>query len=100
MRANRRDANESVIRQAVEAYGWLWLPCDRHFGCDAVIVKGERVEFIEVKDPAKAPSARALTPAEARFHQRLRAHGKTVQLLTDAESLEVLERTRPREYYP
>ena len=66
-RAARTDANLSAVVQAFRALG-----CSVHVtngAWDATIGYGGLTMLIEVKDGAKPPSARKLTPAQERFRE-------------------------------
>ena len=73
-RAARRDANEKEVITALREAG-AFVKAVNDEGLFDLIVgyigpSGcEHVLFLEVKDGAKPPSARALTPAEAKFHE-------------------------------
>ncbi|PYE21346.1 hypothetical protein C7410_115189 [Paraburkholderia silvatlantica] len=69
--ARRADANQMPIVQALRAAGCQVVPTHTvGQGFPDLVVKfGSRVMLLEIKDPAKPPSARKLTPAQAEFHE-------------------------------
>ena len=73
-RAARRDANEKEVIAALREAG-AFVKAVNDEGLFDLIVGyigpsgREHALFLEVKDGAKPPSARALTPAEAKFHE-------------------------------
>jgi hypothetical protein len=99
-RRHRKDRNHPEIREAVEALGYLWIELSQtNTGLDAIVVKHGRMVPVEVKDGARPPSARKLTPHEEQVHQQLKERGITVEILTGVDqSLDVL-RARDRNYY-
>lgn len=90
---HRVDANSAVIRQCAEACGWYWGDLSQSSaGFDAFLAKGGRIVFVEIKDGSKSLSRQHLTPHELEVHQRLRAHGVHVHLVTCVDDLDQLER--------
>jgi hypothetical protein len=69
--ARRQDANHGAIRDGLRALGvWVWDTHDVGGGFpDLIACRRDRKVFhlLEVKDGAKPPSARKLTPDEAAF---------------------------------
>jgi Holliday junction resolvase len=74
MRAERRDANEAEIITALREAGCeVWQLCARE-PADLLVLcapthDGEEVLLLEVKDSAKPPSARKLTPKQQETHK-------------------------------
>jgi hypothetical protein len=69
-RAARIDANQPAIVSALRRAG-VRVHITSGLGDgfpDLMCVRGEVLRLLEVKDGAKPPSARKLTPAEAEFH--------------------------------
>ena len=96
MRRHRQDRNHHEIREAAEALGWLWQDTSQtHLGYDAILVKGGRTVYAEIKDGQKPMRAQRLTPHEVRVHRTLKAHGVTVEILTCVADLVVLSRVVP-----
>jgi hypothetical protein len=71
-RASRVDANHAEIVAAFRACGCQVLDLSRvGGGCPDLLVRVRGIiVLVEVKDGVKSPSRRALTPAEAEFHQQ------------------------------
>jgi hypothetical protein len=70
----RRDANHASIREDLRKVGCRVLDLgDVGKGCPDLLVgfRG-RLVLLEIKDPAKPPSKRALTPDEEAFHTQWR----------------------------
>lgn len=70
-RAKRTDGNQSELVKHLRRCGFI-VRVTSMLGDgfpDLVIAKGGRTRLVEVKDPAKPPSARKLTPDEELFHQ-------------------------------
>jgi hypothetical protein len=56
-------------------------------GCpDLLVIHKGRVSLLEVKDGNKAPSARALTEPEARWHEKALGVGGTVYVVASPEA--------------
>ena len=92
-RRHRKDANSDDIQDAAEPCGWLWQDTSQtDLGYDAILVKGGRSVYVEVKDGSKPPSEQRLTPHEEQVHAQLSRYGVTVELLTCIGDLQVLER--------
>ena len=68
MRRKRVDANHAAVVETLRKAGWRVKDTSRyeHF-VDLMAVKPGRLLFVEVKDGAKKPSARKLTPGEMSF---------------------------------
>jgi len=86
--ATRRDANEPEIVRELRAIGATVHQLDEP--CDLVVGYRGLNFLFEVKDPAKPPSARALTDTQRRFHNTWRGQVCVVESLEDA--LEVMTR--------
>jgi len=73
VRAEKRDANEPAIVAAFEALQCLvWRLCKDEPADLLVLISGaagDRLRLIEIKDPAKPPSARRLTPTQKATHR-------------------------------
>ncbi len=85
-RAARVDANHAAIVAALRAAGCSVLDLSAvGGGCpDLAVGVAGRTVLIEVKDGAKPPSARALTPHQVRWHADWR--GGPVAVVCDVES--------------
>lgn len=73
-RAPRRDANEPAIIAALEAIGASVTQLDAPGVPDLLVGWRGRTFCIEVKDGAKSPSRRKLTPDQRRWALRWRGH--------------------------
>lgn len=83
----RRDSNHAQVRDALRKAGWR-VTDTGHVGNgfpDLVAQKHDRVEFIEVKDGSKPPSARKLTEDEADLHAALKQAGVEVRIIESVE---------------
>jgi hypothetical protein len=90
---HRRDANHSKVVQEAEKCGWIvrdTSQLDDYF--DAVLVKGGRIVFAEVKDGAKPPSKRKLKANQVDLHELYRRAGAEVVVLASLDDLQQLER--------
>ena len=67
-RAARRDANERRVIDALRACGAYVKQINDEGLADLLIFYRGHTLIFEVKDGDKPPSARALTPAEQKFH--------------------------------
>lgn len=86
-RAAKVDANHADIREALRKAGWHvedTFKLGNGFP-DLVAIKHGRVEFIEVKDGRKSPSARKLTEDEQALANRFAAAGKWVHVIESVE---------------
>lgn len=85
-RSGRRDANHAAIRDDLRARGFLVLDLGSvGGGCpDLLVAWPGGMVLLEVKDGAKPPSARKLTPDEAEFHRLWGAHVREVLSLAEA----------------
>lgn len=87
--AARKDANQSDVVDALRACGWSVWVMDQP--CDLLIGKAGVNGLLEVKDGAKRPSARKLTPAQVEFNRDWRGQFTVVtsvqQALDEAEKI-------------
>lgn len=100
-RAAKADANQPEIVAAFRAMG----ATVQHLhavgaGCPDLLVGWQgRNLLVEVKDGAKAPSARKLTPAEVEFHEAWRGQVAIVETVEDAAAvLSHIYPTSPRRH--
>ena len=83
MKTPQRDANEAAMVKELRARGFLVQQLHQGDGVPDLIVAGphpfrergvpwggRRLVLCEVKDPTQKPSARKLTPAQVRWHER------------------------------
>lgn len=85
-RAARKDANHGEIARAFEAMGCSFIdvsatPC----GFDGLVGYGGMTMPVEIKDGAKPPSRRRLTPNEERVHARWTGGKRLVMDLAGVE---------------
>ena len=91
--AKRRDANETAIRRALEHVGAQVYPIDKP--ADLLVGFRQRWHLLEVKDGAKPPSKRALTPGEAIVAAECQWEGLPYHVvLSESEALEAIGATR------
>lgn len=67
-RASRRDVNERKIIDALKACGAYVKQINDEGAFDLLVCYRGHTLLLECKDGDKPPSARALTPAEQKFH--------------------------------
>lgn len=89
VRHGRRDGNHAEIRDGLRLCGYKVLDlADLGKGvCDLLVCsksKPRRWRLLEVKDPHQPPSARRLTPDEAKFHAEWGDAAKVVDTLEEA----------------
>lgn len=90
-RAARRDANEGKIVAALQACGAYVKKINDEGAFDLLVFYRGWTLLLEVKDGAKPPSARALTPAEQKFHDEW--PGQNLFIVTsEHEALDILKR--------
>lgn len=90
-RAARRDANEGKIVAALQACGAYVKKINDEGAFDLLVFYRGWTLLLEVKDGAKPPSARALTPAEQKFHDEW--PGQNLYIVTsEHEALDILKR--------
>lgn len=66
--ARRKDKNEALIVQSLEAHGCRVDVLSRYgFPCDLMVSRNKRTVLMEVKNPELPPSERKLTPKEIEF---------------------------------
>lgn len=86
MRKRRTDDNHSSlidqIRQIPGASVFSTHTLGRGF-VDAVLGYGQRNYLLEIKDPNKPPSKKALTPDEIKFHQTWQGSVHVVETIED-----------------
>jgi len=90
--ARRTDSNHCQVIETLEACGWYCLDTSRAgFGApDVIAARGGHVWFVEIKDGAKSPSKRSLTPRELDVRKALIAAGcqwVSLQSVEDAVGL-------------
>ena len=84
-RAARTDANHAQIVAAFRQLGYSVLDLSRvGQGCpDLLVARNGESWLVEIKDGAKPPSARKLTPDESEFHARWKGRVIIVESLDD-----------------
>ena len=88
--ASRRDANERKVIDALKACGAYVKQINDAGAFDLLVYYRGYTLMLEVKDGAKPPSARALTPAEHKFHDEW--PGKNLHIVTsEHEALCILK---------
>jgi hypothetical protein len=88
---SKRDGNEAPILQALHALGVWSRQLPRDAGFDLLLCWRGAAWIVEIKDGARPPSERRLTPAEQRTRAELEAIGVTYHVCTSlAEVLAVL----------
>lgn len=80
----RRDGNERSIVAALRASGCSVQQLSAPGVPDLLVGKLGVNVLLEVKDPAKAPSARRLTPAQVDWHARWRGQVAIVETVEQA----------------
>jgi hypothetical protein len=90
-RVARRDANERRVIDALRACGAYVKQINDEGAFDLLVFYREHTLLLEVKDGDKPPSARALTPAEAKFHAEW--PGQNLYIVnSEHEALDILKR--------
>ncbi len=90
-RASRRDANERRVIDALRACGAYVKQINDEGAFDLLVFYRGHTLLLEVKDGDKPPSARALTPAEAKFHAEW--PGQNLYIVnSEHEALDILKR--------
>ena len=90
-RAARRDANEQRVIAALRACGAYVKQINDEGAFDLLVFYRGHTLLLEVKDGDKPPSARALTPAEAKFHAEW--PGTNLHIVnSEHEALDILKR--------
>lgn len=85
MRAARRDDNHAEIRDAYRDIGFsVYDAGNVHAGFpDLVVGKYGITCLVEVKDPKKPPSARALTTKQMEFHADWKGDARIIMTVDD-----------------
>jgi len=90
-RVARRDANERRVIDALRACGAYVKQINDEGFVDLLVWYRGHVLLLEVKDGDKPPSARALTPGEAKFHAEW--PGQNLYIVnSEHEALDILKR--------
>lgn len=90
-RASRRDANERRVIDALRACGAYVKQINDEGLADLLVFYRGHTLILEVKDGDKPPSARALTPAEQKFHDEW--PGTNLYIVTsEHDALDILKR--------
>ena len=90
-RASRRDVNERRVIDALRACGAYVKQINDEGAFDLLCWYRGHTLLLEVKDGGKSPSARALTPAEAKFHAEW--PGQNLHIVnSEHEALDILKR--------
>jgi hypothetical protein len=90
-RAARRDVNEQKVIAALRACGAYVKQINDEGAFDLLVFYRGHTLLLEVKDGDKPPSARALTPAEAKFHAEW--PGTNLYIVnSEHEALDILKR--------
>ena len=90
-RVARRDANERRVIDALRACGAYVKQINDEWAFDLLVFYRGHTLLLEVKDGDKPPSARALTPAEAKFHAEW--PGQNLHIVnSEHEALDILKR--------
>lgn len=90
-RAARRDANERRVIDALRACGAYVKQINDEGLADLLVFYRGHTLILEVKDGDKPPSARALTPAEQKFHDEW--PGTNLYIVTsEHDALDILKR--------
>jgi hypothetical protein len=89
-RAARRDANERRVIDALRACGAYVKQINDEGLADLLVFYRGHTLILEVKDGDKPPSARALTPAEQKFHNEW--PGQNLYIVnSEHEALDILK---------
>lgn len=89
--ASRRDANERRVIDALRACGAYVKQINDAGAFDLLVYYRGWTLLLEVKDGDKPPSARALTPAEAKFHAEW--PGQNLHIVnSEQEALDILKK--------
>jgi len=86
-RAAKVDANQGEIVDALRRAG-VWVQCLHMVGggvADLLAARNGRLFLIEIKDGAKPPSERNLTPAQVAWHGVLALYGVRVSIALSVE---------------
>ena len=89
--ASRRDGNERRVIDALRACGAYVKQINDEGLADLLVFYRGHTLILEVKDGDKPPSARALTPAEQKFHDEW--PGQNLYIVnSEHEALDILKR--------
>lgn len=86
-RAAKVDANHAAVSHALTRCGAWVIDCSavgQGFP-DLLVTHRGKLLFVEVKDGAKSPSRRKLTPAQVEFHAKAAANGVAVHIVETIE---------------
>jgi Holliday junction resolvase len=86
-RAAKVDRNHREVARALERCGAWVVDCagvGNGFP-DLLIVHRGKLALVEVKDGAKSPSRRRLTPAQVTFHAQAKANGVPVHVVESVD---------------
>jgi hypothetical protein len=90
-RVARRDANERRVIDALRSCGAYVKQINDEGAFDLLVFYRGHTLLLEVKDGDKPPSARALTPGEAKFHAEW--PGQNLYIVnSEHEALDILKR--------
>jgi len=90
-KAARRDANERRVIDALRSCGAYVKQINDEGLADLLVYYRGHTLILEVKDGDKPPSARALTPAEQKFHDEW--PGQNLHIVTsEHEALDILKK--------
>jgi hypothetical protein len=88
--ASRVDGNQALIVRTLRAVGASVLHTHQLKNCfDLLVGYRGRTFLMEIKDPAQPPSARQLTPGEAKFRDEWRGSPYHV-VLTPDEAIRII----------
>lgn len=96
--AAKVDANQPAIVGHLRDLGW-WVECTHTVGGgfpDLICAKRGRFVPAEVKDGAKPPSARELTPDQEKWHAEVGRYGVEVEILTCLDDVLAMDRKYSR----
>lgn len=95
MTRKRKDANQKTIEQHAHKIGGGWIDTTDapRVGFDGIFLYMGTAFLIEVKDGAKAKSARQLTKNEAKRHAYVSQFGCVIHIIEGIEDLDRLART-------
>lgn len=91
--AKRKDDNHREITQALEKAGALVIDCTiaPQLGFDCLVLHRSALHIVEIKNPLRPPSARRLTPGEARRKEQIEYKGIRYNIVeTTAEALKLI----------
>jgi hypothetical protein len=87
MRSNRKDANHSIIEQALKRAGAVCIDCTvaPALGFDLLVAFRGKLYIAEVKDGNKPPSQRKLTEGEAARKEQVEYKGVQYNVLESVD---------------